>query len=75
MAKSITLGVICTHEAYAKRELMQRLSISQKFWDKMIAEGLPVTQIGHGKWVSGQSVMEYLERHAQSKNGATASGR
>lgn len=69
MAKSESTGVIRADEAYAKRELMQRLSISQKFWDKMIASGLSFTAIGHAKWVTGRAVMEYLERQAERKDG------
>lgn len=60
-------GVIRGDEAYAKRELLMRLNISQKFWDKMLGEGLPVTAVGHEKWVTGRAVLEYLERHATSK--------
>ncbi len=73
MNKSASVGVIRTDEAYAKRELMQRLSISQKFWDKMIAEGLPFTHIGHAKWVTGHAVIEYLDRNAERKNGNKSS--
>jgi len=69
MAKPNDVGVISVHEAYAKRELMQRLKISQKFWDKMISEGLPFTGIGHAKWVTGKAVLNYLDRKSQQKNG------
>lgn len=57
-------GVIRSDEAYSKQELMRRLGISQRFWDKMVAEGLPWANIGHAKWVWGRWVIEYLERSA-----------
>lgn len=57
-------GVIRSDEGYSKTELLQRLQISQKFWDRMIAEGLPVANIGHAKWVTGSAVLGYIERHS-----------
>ena len=39
----IEAGVIHAHEAYSKRMVLQRLGISQKFWDKLLDEGLPYT--------------------------------
>ena len=55
MAGNLT-GVINAHEAYSKQELMNRLGISQRFWDSMLDDGLPFTNIGHGRWVTGQSL-------------------
>jgi hypothetical protein len=69
-------GVIRADEAYSKTELMARLGISQKFWDKMLDEGLPYANVGHAKWVLGRTVMEHLERHSEQKiarRGAEAS--
>jgi hypothetical protein len=69
MSKSKAAGVIRADEAYAKQELMLRLGISQRFWDKMLDEGLPYTMVGHGKWVTGQHIIEFLDYHSQRKNG------
>ena len=66
MRSSKNFGVIRADEAYAKQELMQRMNISQKFWDKMIQDCLPFTQIGHARWVSGRALIEYLEKKARS---------
>jgi hypothetical protein len=68
MAKSKSLAsVISSNEAYAKHELMSRLNISQKFWDKMLDDGLPCALVGHTKWVTGRQVIEYLETHSEMK--------
>lgn len=69
MAKE-SLGVISTHEAYSKQEILRRLNISQKFWDKMLGEGLPTSPVGHTKWVTGKDLIEYLHRIAERKNEA-----
>jgi hypothetical protein len=61
-------GVIRTDEAYSKQMVLQRLGISQKFWDKMLSEGLPYTTVGHTRWVTGQALIEHLSRNAERKN-------
>jgi len=63
----IEAGVIHTHEAYSKRMVLQRLGISQKFWDKLLDEGLPYTIVGHSRWVTGQALIEHLKRNAEKK--------
>jgi len=68
MVKSNTEGVICETEAYSKRMLMNRLGISQKFWDKLLDEGLPYTTVGHSRWVTGKDLIEHLRRKAERKN-------
>lgn len=60
-------GVIRLDEAYSKRCVMERLGISQRFWDQMLDDGLPFTVVGHSRWVTGIAVMEYLARFAQTK--------
>lgn len=62
-----TKGVIRMDEAYSKQMVLQRLGISQKFWDKMISEGLPYTIVGHTRWVTGQALIEHLSRNAERK--------
>lgn len=64
-------GVIRSDEAYSKQMILQRLGISQKFWDKMIAEGLPYTNVGHTRWVTGQALIEHLQRNSERKTHAT----
>ena len=61
-------GVIRSDEAYSKNMVLQRLGISQKFWDKMLSEGLPYTSVGHTRWVTGQALIEHLSRNAERKN-------
>ncbi len=60
-------GVIRADEAYSKHTILQKLGISQKFWDKMLAEGLPYTNVGHTRWVTGQALIEHLVRNAERK--------
>jgi hypothetical protein len=60
-------GTVCAHEAYSKQVLLQRMGISQKFWDTMLDEGLPYTQVGHSRWVTGQDLIEHLRRKAERK--------
>jgi hypothetical protein len=55
------------HEAYSKTEVMNRLGISQRFWDKMIANGLPYSEMGHSRWVTGQALIEYMTKHSKTK--------
>ena len=64
--KNIT-GVICADEAYSKAELLARLNISQKCWDKMLDDGLPFSQLGKSRWVNGQDLIDYLSKNAQQK--------
>ena len=58
-------GVIKADEAYSKSMILERLGISQKFWDKMLDEGLPYTVIGHSRWVTGKALIEHLNKHAE----------
>ena len=60
-------GVINAGEAYSKTEVMIRLGISQTFWDKMLSEGLPYANIGHSRWVTGQSLIEWMNKHSETK--------
>lgn len=64
---TIESGVIHAHEAYSKEMVLRRLGISQKFWDKMLDEGLPFTVVGHSRWVTGQALIEHLLRKAERK--------
>ena len=61
------IGVIRHDEAYSKLTVLKRLGISQKFWDKMLDEGLPYTNVGHSRWVTGQALIEHLSRNAKRK--------
>ncbi|MCG8652745.1 MAG: topoisomerase II [Pirellulales bacterium] len=61
-------GVIRRDEAYSKQTVLQRLCISQKFWDKLLDEGLPYTNVGHSRWVTGHDLIEYLIRNAERKH-------
>ncbi len=69
MRNGSVTGVINAEEAYSKRAVLQRLGISQKFWDKLLDEGLPYTNVGHTRWVTGRDLIEHLENHSQTKNG------
>jgi hypothetical protein len=60
-------GVINAAEAYSKRMVLERLGISQKVWDKMLDEGLPFTNVGHTRWVTGKDLIEHLTRKAERK--------
>ena len=54
-------GTIRADEAYSKYESSsQRLGISQRFWDIMLDQGLPYTNIGHARWVTGKDVIDYM---------------
>lgn len=61
-------GRIHAQEAYSKQVAMRILGISQKFWDKMLDEGLPFTNIGHSRWVTGVDLMNFLHRNAERKS-------
>ena len=67
MVKETNTGVIDVGEAYSKRMVLDRLGISQKFWDKMLDEGLPFTVVGHTRWVTGKDLIEHLSRNAERK--------
>jgi hypothetical protein len=60
-------GVINRDEAYSKAEVLARLGISQRFWDKLLDEGVPYTSVGHTRWVTGQALFDYLEQHAERR--------
>lgn len=60
-------GLIRQDEAYSKQLVLRRLGISQKFWDKLLDEGLPYTNVGHSRWVTGQALIEHLSRNAKRK--------
>lgn len=64
-----SLGLIRADEVYSKQEILRRLGVSQKFWDKMLNEGLPFTNVGHQRWVTGQALIEHLQRNAERKRG------
>ena len=61
-------GIIRLDEAYSKMTVLKRLGISQKFWDKMLDEGLPFTRVGHTRWVTGEELLNYLHRNAERKD-------
>jgi hypothetical protein len=60
-------GIIRVDEAYSKKMILNRLGISQKFWDKMLDEGLPYTTVGHSRWVTGKDLIEHFRRKAVRK--------
>jgi hypothetical protein len=61
------VGSIRADEVYSKQELIRRLGISQKTWDKLLDEGLPYAMVGHSKWVTGRHLIEHLARHVERK--------
>jgi len=63
-------GFIHADEAYSKAMVLQRLGISQRFWDKLLDDGLPYTSVGHTRWVTGRDLIDYFEKHSQTKCGA-----
>jgi hypothetical protein len=63
-------GVINRHEAYSKSMLLARLGISQKFWDKLLDDGLPYTIVGHTRWVTGEALINHLMQRAEQKQPA-----
>ena len=60
-------GVISTDEAYSKAMVLERLGISQKFWDQMLDAGLPFAAVGHSRWVTGGDLIEFLKKHSVTK--------
>ena len=71
MKKSFDTGLVRRDEAYSKTKVMERLGISQSFWDKMLDDGLPFASVGHGRWVTGESLFRYFEKIAECKQLAT----
>lgn len=63
-------GVINRHEAYSKATLLARLGISQRFWDKLLDEGLPYTIVGHTRWVTGEALISHLVERSEHKQTA-----
>ena len=70
MMKPDLEGVIHRQEAYSKAMVLTKLGISQKFWDKLLDEGLPYTTIGHTRWITGEALIQHLERRAEQKASA-----
>jgi hypothetical protein len=66
--KTAVDGVINRHEAYSKATLLARLGISQKFWDKLLDDGLPYTIVGHTRWVTGEALINHFMQRAEQKN-------
>lgn len=63
-------GIVHRHEAYSKAMIMAKLGISQKFWDKLLDEGLPYSSVGHTRWVTGEALIRHLEQRAEQKASA-----
>ena len=68
MKNSVNTGIVHSQEAYSKNMVLQLLGISQKFWDKLLDEGLPYTHVGHTRWVTGKDLIEHLSRNAERKH-------
>lgn len=66
--KNVVEGVISRHEAYSKSTILARLGISQRFWDKLLDEGLPYTIVGHTRWVTGEALFAHLKQRAELKH-------
>lgn len=60
-------GLIRGDEAYSKLVVLERLGVSQKFWDQMLNAGLPFSPVGHGRWVLGADLLEFFKRHSITK--------
>lgn len=60
-------NVIYADGLYSKSELIARLGISQKTWDKLIAEGVPRVQIGKQAWVLGSDLLAWARRNAETR--------
>ena len=67
MKQNETTGVVNAHEAYSKNMVLELLGISQKFWDKLLDEGLPYTTVGHTRWVTGKNLIEHFSQNAERK--------
>ena len=35
--------------------------------DVMLDDGLPYANIGHGRWITGQALIEYMNMHSETK--------
>jgi hypothetical protein len=70
-----SLGVIRADEAYSKHELLNRLGISQRFWDQMLDSGLPFCNIGHARWVRGADVIEYMQHNSERRQPKSSPGK
>jgi hypothetical protein len=64
---SHSTGLIRSDEAYSKPMVLERLGVSQKFWDQMLNAGLPFAPVGHGRWVLGADLIEFLKKHSVTK--------
>lgn len=62
-------GIIHSDEAYSKAMVLAKLDISQKFWDKLLDEGLPFANVGHTRWVIGKHLIEHLAKNSTTKQG------
>jgi len=67
MSKEPQSGVIHAAEAYSKQTVLNRLGVSQKVWDQFLDNGLPFTIVGHSRWVTGQALIEHMQRHAKRR--------
>lgn len=63
-----SFGIIRADEAYSKSMVLERLGVSQKFWDQMLDAGLPFSEVGHGRWVLGADLIEFFKRHSLRKH-------
>ncbi len=61
-------GIVRIDEAYSKTMVLTKLGISQRFWDKLLDEGLPYTAVGHSRWVLGRHLIEHMEKHSTTKS-------
>ncbi len=66
--KHVPIGLIHADEAYSKSMVLQRLGISQKFWDQMLDDGLPFSPVGHTRWVTGRDLIEFLRKRSVTKH-------
>lgn len=71
MSRDEQSGIIRADEAYSKQALLRVLPGSQKVWDKLIDEGLPFTEIGKCRYVTGRAVIEHFTRRARTKRETT----
>jgi hypothetical protein len=65
--KNSNTGIIRENEAYSKAMVLAQLGISQKFWDKMLDDGLPYANVGHARWVIGRDLIEFLAKNSTTK--------
>jgi hypothetical protein len=50
--------------------VLERLGISQVYWDKMLDAGVPYSEIGHSRWITGDALFRYIEQTAKVKSDA-----